>query len=566
MAINHLKNRESQRKVLTVAFGLQPVGGHLCWSKVTGSSPSHQITAYNALGEGEWNACRGAYYQGAEIPLADYNFHTGALATGMTTGPQIVDSFFPLDVPHSRTAAIGYKVPVGLGNADIQNNPPTNFKGIFETKKCPDFDADGDLIDFSYSTNPAREIVELLKTYARIPNLPLTWANSAEYWLSRFDWANWIDFRDFHDQTETVNYTTIPDLEGFGLTATYYSGTNFNTFAAKFVHPNFDINYGSQPPAANVSAGNFSGKYEGFIKFPKSETYTIYITHDDGTRLYLNNNSTALINQWNTSGSGPVGIDSATWNATANAFVPIEMHWNDGGGVGYFKVEWQSATTPRQVIPSKYLYPKAESQKLYEVHIDFDVPISPGAAMRQILFQCNSIMQDVNGKLRFSALEELSSSFTLDNSKIDSFEFRRRDILQADPITEYEAEFKDLDSQYIEEPAKPISHKLDVFTRQSIENIKLVNLYNTTRWRARKILAMRAKLEARNDLLAEATSKMAKTYSVVAGDVITVEHRKVGESPRDYLVKEAIDGGVSESSKSQGTDTEKRTFVLQEWD
>lgn len=566
MAVNHLKNRDSQRKVLTVAFGKQPVIGHLCWSKVVGASPNHQIIGYNALGDGEWNGCLGAYFMGEEIPAADYDFHPGALATAMTTGAQKVDVNFPLDVPHSRTAAIGYKAPIGLGNADNLNNPPTQFKGIFETKKCPDFNSAGVQTGFSYSTNPAREIIELLQTYARLPNLPGQYANAAQYWLSRIDFGNWVDFRNFHDQTETVDYTTLTDFDGFGLTASYFSGTNFNTFVTKFVHANFDINYGSQPPAANVAAGNFSAKYEGKIKFPHAGIWTLKITVDNGTRLWINNLTTPLIDQWSDDGLHPIGTYTATFNANAGQFYNIRADWNDGGYIGNFKLQWSHANQPEQVIPSKYLYPKAEQQKLYEVHIDFDTPTSIGAAIRQILFQCNSIMQDVNGKLRFYALESLTPSFTLDNSNIDSFEFRRRDLLAADPVTEYEAQFKDLDSQYIEEPPTPISHSLDVFTRKTIENVKIVNLYNTTRWRARKVLAMRAKLETRNDLLADAAAQAAKTYSVVPGDLITVQHRKVGALPKNFLVKEATDGGVSESSNTQGTETEAREFVLQEWD
>ena len=248
MTINHLKNSDAQRKYLTIPFGLQAVKGLLCWSFVTGASPDHQITAFNQLGEGEFNACKGAYYKGKEIPAADYNFHPGALATGMDSGPQIVDPFFPKDVPHSRTATLAYKVPVGLGDADTETSPPTEFEGVFETKKTPDFNSSGIQTDFSYSPNPARCIAELLLTYARMPNLPSIYLNEAAYWLSRIDWGNWVDFRDFHDQTENVDYTTLENFDGIGLTASYYLGTNFETFAQKFIHANFDINYATQPP------------------------------------------------------------------------------------------------------------------------------------------------------------------------------------------------------------------------------------------------------------------------------------------------------------------------------
>ncbi len=289
MAVNHLKNSESQRKYLAAAFGRQKVAGYLCWSKVEGASPTHQITAYNALGEGEWDSCEAAYYKGVLIPPADYHFHPGALATGMTSGPQQVDSFFDKDVPHSRTAAIGYKAPVGLGSADIENTPPTDFKGIFRTKKCPDFNDEGIQTNFSYSPNPARCIIEGLLTYARLPNLPSSYQGAAAYWLSRIDWGNWVDFRDYHNGNETVDYTTIPDFEGFGLTANYYNGLNFDTFVRKFVEPTINLNPGTVSLVAGVDVDNFSARFEGKIKARYSETYTFHLTFDDNARLYVNN-------------------------------------------------------------------------------------------------------------------------------------------------------------------------------------------------------------------------------------------------------------------------------------
>lgn len=564
--INHLKNANQAQKYLAVAFGRQAVKGHLVWSKVAGSSPTHQITAYNALGEGEWEAIEGAFWKGVPIPAADLNFHKGALATAMTSGNQIVDSFFDKDVPHSRTAAIGYKVPVGLGNEDIENTPPLDFEGIFKTKKCPDVSEDGDIVDFSYSVNPARVIVELLLTYARLPNLPSIYYSAADYWLSRIDWGNWTDFRDFHDQTETVDYSTLEEFDGFGLTARYYTGTNFDTFITKFVHPNFDINYGSKPPAYGVAAGDFSAKFEGKITFPYSGTWTLKITVDNGTRLWIDDLVTPLIDEWSDDGMHSIGTYTETFNATAGEFYDIRADWNDGGVIGNFKMQWSHASQTEQVIPSKYLYPKPESKPLYEAHVFFEAPMNFADAIRTVLFQTNSIMQDVNGKLRFYALEDLTSSFTLDNSNIDTFKFRRRDILMQNPVTAYEADFKDLDLQYLEKPATPVRLELDGITRKLAENIKTVPMFNTTRWQARKILETRAKLEVGNGLLVEVTAKAAKTYPIVAGDLITATHRKIGETPRNYLVRESADGGVSEGDFAQGADVEKRNFVMQEWD
>lgn len=559
--VNHLKNKEQQRKSLVWATGKQAATGYCAWSKVDGAAPNHQITAFNPLGVGEWNACLGAFFKGEEIPASDYEFRPGAHATGFTTGAQQVCSYFPKDVPHSHTVGIGYKAPFGLGSADNLNNPPKDFKGIFETTKSYDFDGKGDLVDYGYSANPARCILEAIRSYGRLPNLPSVWADYVAYWISRIDFGNLVEFRDFHTQTETVDYRTWD--AGFGLRARYYSGTNFNTFVTRFIHPNFDINYNSEPPAAGISAGNFSAKYDGYIKFPYSETYTIYITHDNGARLWLNGSQ--LMNIWQDDGDSPFGTNSVTFNATADAFVAIEMHWNDGGSPSNFKVEWESASQTREVVPSKYLYAPVEQQELYESHIYIESPSSIAATIREILRVSNSFMTDVNGKLRFFCYEQLTPSFTLDASNIEKFEFRRRDILRRDPFTEYEGEFKDLDSQYLQEPSVPVSVKLDIYARKTFENVKVVPLYSNTRWRIKKLLDTQAALELGNDLLADAETLMAKTYPITAGDLVSVTHRKVGASARNFLVRKTADAGVAESSDTQSDKLETRNLVLQEW-
>ena len=563
MGTNFLKSADAAKKYLTVAFGRQAVKGHLCWGSVTGASPNHQITAYNALGEGEWDGCESAYYKGENIPASDYHFHTGAKATGMIAGPQQVDSFFPKDVPHSRTAAIGYKIPQGLGDANIETTPPLDFEGIFRTKRCPDFNSAGVQTGFSYSPNPGRAIVEGLRTYARLPNLPTIWTSAAAYWLSRIDWAAWTDFRDFHDQTETVDYRDWIDVEGFGLTASCYSGTDFQTFVAAFIQPALNYPSASVSPFAEISINNFSCRFEGFIKFPYSETFTLSIEHDDGVRCWIaapdNFYTTALIDQWNN-----LGTHTATFNATAGVYYKIRIEWNNGSAPAKLLFKWSSTSQTFDIVSSKYLYPLVTEQKLYEFHGYFEQPTNPGDFIRTVLLNCNSIPQDVNGKLRFVALDALTPSFSLAEPYIDSFEFRPRDILKSDPVTAFEANFKDLESQFLAKPASPVRLELETFSRKTDEKIQNFDLFVTTRWRALKILKMQERLNIGKNL-AKAISPLSKSYPPMPGNLISVTHRKLDTNPKYFLVRNAIDPGIAEQSGLNG-EIEKREFQLQEWD
>jgi PA14 domain len=554
MSVNHLQNKDASNKVLTVAFGRQAATGHLTRSKWDA-----RIVAYNALGEGEWEACEAAYYKGIEIPPADYNFHTGALATAMDSGPQIVDDNFEGDVPHSRTAAIGYKGPTGIGDSDTKANPPLEFKGIFKTKKCIDLDDSGEETGFTYSANPARVVAELFRGYGRIPNLPADYESHWAYWKSRIDWQVWAEWQSYLATTETVDYTTWTDFEGFGLTASYYNGTSFGTFVTKFVQPIIDVNFGSASPAAGVTHNDFSARFEGYVLPEIDGDYTFTLVHYEGAKLWVN--SVLVIDAWTTSGASA----SSSVTLAAGTFAEIKIEWKNTGSTAQLQLFWSASEVPEVIIPTKYLYPKTQVRPRYEAHIYFDTPINFADALRKVLFISNSIMQEVNGKLHFYCLEQLESSFDLDDSNIDSIRFKRRDLLQADPVTAFESKFRDLDSQFLEEPETPIRIEPAYLARKTAENVKVIDLYNTTRWQAKKVLLMRSKLEVEYDITTEVSAKTAKTYPVIAGDLVTVTHRKLGIDPRLFLVREAVDVTVAEASGDQGKDSEKRTFILQNW-
>lgn len=554
---NHLKNRESQRKVLTVAFGRHIAEGHLLWSRVEGSSPTHQVYGFNRLGEGKWNAVEGVWWRGFNLASSEYHFRQGGQATSMSE----VDSWFPLDVPHSNSAALAFRTPAGEADIDNVNNPPEGLSVIAQTKQVPNFNNSGTQTDFSYSANPAREVIELLNVYARLPNLPSVYANLAAYWKSRIDWAAWKDWHDYLQGNETVDYTTIADFEGFGLTAEYFNNDSLTApVHTKRVETYLDLQFATGSPAPGINADSFSSRLEGKIRAKYSETYTFSLYHDDGGKLWVN--GSLIIDQW-----GTAGTHTGTIALTAGQLYDIKIeHFENTGNAG-LTLKWSSTSQPEQIVPAKYLYPKAESRPRYESHVFFATPTNIGDAIRQILFLSNSVMQDVNGKIRFFCLEQLSSSFTFDSSNIieGSFSFKRRDILQSDPITEYEAKFRDLDSQYLEEPAVPVSYKIDWLTRKYRENVKVVELFNMTRWQARKVLQTRAKLEVGNDLLCEFSGYGARSYQVVPGDMVTLDHRKIGGSPRTYLVREAVDSAVAEAKYLKGAEIEKRKFKVQEW-
>jgi RHS repeat-associated protein len=146
-----------------------------------------------------------------------------------------------------------------------------------------------------------------------------------------------------------------PSVEhGDGLTGDYYNGKNFETFALTRVDPVVNFNWGSGAPATGVNADYFSVRWTGQIKPEHSETYTFYTTSDDGIRLWVDN--TLIIDKW-------IDQGPTTWSGTialqAGQLYDIKIEYYERTGGAVAKLEWQSTSQPRQVVPQASLFSSA---------------------------------------------------------------------------------------------------------------------------------------------------------------------------------------------------------------
>jgi hypothetical protein len=189
---------------LAVAYGMHVVKGHLILKKTT-PGPPLAIVVFVALGEGSWDGPDAVYYNGASLSLGtDVHFHPGAQSSGPSDPLQGVDSFHPTGLTYNKTAYIAVNVP----SAFVSNFEPEKLVGIYRCLKVPNYDNVGNRIDQgSYSANPARCAAHAI-------------IDRAGFSASRVDWASWVAFRDFCNQTiawdkngDGVAETNIPRFE-----------------------------------------------------------------------------------------------------------------------------------------------------------------------------------------------------------------------------------------------------------------------------------------------------------------------------------------------------------------
>lgn len=123
----------------------------------------------------------------------------------------------------------------------------------------------------------------------------------------------------------------------------------------------------------------------------------------------------------------------------------------------------------------------------------------------------------------------------------------------------FEATFKDLDSQYLEEPLTPLRESvqelIDSAGREIYGNV--IDLYNQTRFQARKVLQYIVDRTARKDLFVEFNAS-ALAYQVVAGDIVTLTHSLADIENKEFIVIEAVDQSPEETA-------DVRYFKLAEW-
>lgn len=152
-------------------------------------------------------------------------------------------------------------------------------------------------------------------------------------------------------------YTTVAyhmlrssQTRGRGLSATYYSGVDFDKPVLTRNDPKIDFNWSKGAPAASVPADNFSVRWAGQVKPRYSEDYTFYTNTDDGVRLWVDGK--LLIDRWV---DQPAKEYSAKVRLEGGKEYPIVMEYYDATQHAVAKLQWSSASQNKAVIRNRFL-------------------------------------------------------------------------------------------------------------------------------------------------------------------------------------------------------------------
>jgi hypothetical protein len=142
---------------------------------------------------------------------------------------------------------------------------------------------------------------------------------------------------------------------GTGLRGEYFDGGNFETSRLTRVDPKVDFKWPASP-GKGVKADHFSVRWTGQVEAERSETYTFYTLSDDGVRLWVDERK--LIDDWKshaaTENKGSVALQ-------AGRRYDLRLEFFDDVSMAQIQLFWSSPSTPRQIVPTRRLYPAPES-------------------------------------------------------------------------------------------------------------------------------------------------------------------------------------------------------------
>jgi RHS repeat-associated protein len=155
-----------------------------------------------------------------------------------------------------------------------------------------------------------------------------------------------------------VNSAT--DAQPRGLTARYFGTTTLSGQPTlQRTDPVVNLNWRGNGPDKALPADGFSVRWSGQLAAPSSEAYTFYLLSDGGARLWVNNQ--LVIDRWQPpfvrqTRSAPVELK-------AGEKADIRLEYYNAGGKAEMRLLWSSASTPKQIIPQRNLYPEAATNK-----------------------------------------------------------------------------------------------------------------------------------------------------------------------------------------------------------
>lgn len=145
-----------------------------------------------------------------------------------------------------------------------------------------------------------------------------------------------------------------------GLSAKYYNSRNFRENEKKFdrIDPNVSFQFKDESPGEEIKAEEFSIQWQGAIYVDETGDYEFNVLTENGFRLWINNQETALIDGWVASGADP-SDHKATIHLLGGRAYPVRLdYFKFKEKSASIELRWTPPGRPEAVIPEQRLSPR----------------------------------------------------------------------------------------------------------------------------------------------------------------------------------------------------------------
>ncbi len=151
-------------------------------------------------------------------------------------------------------------------------------------------------------------------------------------------------------------------LSGIGLLGQYYNQPDFTGLQISRVDTSIDFDWGQGSPSASIDPDTFSVRWSGQVEAVYTESYSLFLTADEGARLWLD--GVLMIDRLS---SGPINQLSVQVDWIAGRKYDLVLEYVEQSGNAVAKLEWSSPSQTRQVIPSSRLFPSERGSIRQEI-------------------------------------------------------------------------------------------------------------------------------------------------------------------------------------------------------
>jgi hypothetical protein len=155
---------------------------------------------------------------------------------------------------------------------------------------------------------------------------------------------------------EKVNTDELPEVQ-HGLKAEIFEGRNFEKKVGEQIEPNVECFWELGAPSKDAPVDNFSVRFTGWLRAPKTGRYKLFLSSKDGSRLKINHQT--LIDNWKLKPE----VAEVSLELTQDP-QPIEVEVFNSDLYSWVSLLWQPAGTATVChIPATALYPDVENAR-----------------------------------------------------------------------------------------------------------------------------------------------------------------------------------------------------------